>query len=288
MSNSPQRMPPHGAGGIGVQAPHHGDFHARQRHAGPQEASQARTEPARTADPSLQLLESLMGSIQQAGILPDVSGSALPSNPCAEVAFTVESLKARHAGVISALYEQRPHQCQQCGIRFAQSSKQDLHDHLDWHFRATKEKKKVASKCRQWYHPVEAWLDLTDARGKDERQRSKVFESGGASQQTEEKKESNVQVLKQKNASCSVCQERLDCFYDDEEEEWMYRDAVRNDDALYHKACFDAKTIGGASTAASASPGSSNVPGASVSGVDHAVKIEPIVGDPRPLKKQRI
>jgi len=126
---------------------------------------------------------------------------------------------------------------------------------------------------------VEAWLDLTDARGKDERQRSKVFESGGASQQTEEKKvprlvyifarccktldralragrsslarewlrptkdkrsvnrthatglsparfvllsvlrgkESNVQVLKQKNASCSVCQERLDCFYDDEE-----------------------------------------------------------------------
>jgi len=50
----------------------------------------------------------------------------------------------------------------------------------------------------------------------------------------------------------------------------------------------DAKTIGGASTAASASPGSSNVPGASVSGVDHAVKIEPIVGDPRPLKKQRI
>jgi len=146
MSNSPQRMPPHGAGGIGVQAPHHGDFHARQRHAGPQEASQARTEPARTADPSLQLLESLMGSIQQAGILPDVSGSALPSNPCAEVAFTVESLKARHAGVISALYEQRPHQCQQCGIRFAQSSKQDLHDHLDWHFRATKEKKKSGVK----------------------------------------------------------------------------------------------------------------------------------------------
>ena len=231
-----------------------------------------------------------MGEIEQAGILP-VQGAktpAVPKNPCAAVAFTVESLKARHPGVVSTLYEQRPHQCQHCGIRFPESSKQELNDHLDWHFRITKEKKKVTAKCRQWYHPVEHWLDLTDARGKDERERSNVFEDV-VSEHSKQEQESNVPVLDQKDATCSVCREGLDTFFHDEEEEWMYRNAIRKDNVLYHQTCYEVKTsTGGVSTNKSAvSELGSSITSQPGSGPAMAVSVKK-EGDPRPVKKQRI
>lgn len=40
------------------------------------------------------------------------------------------------------------------------------------------------------------------------------------------------------NASCGLCQEKFIKFFDQEQEEWMYRDAVRYNHQIYHGACF--------------------------------------------------
>lgn len=36
---------------------------------------------------------------------------------------------------------------------------------------------------------------------------------------------------------CSVCNENFDVFWDQEEEEWMLRDAVMVQDKVYHPIC---------------------------------------------------
>jgi pre-mRNA cleavage complex 2 protein Pcf11 len=39
-------------------------------------------------------------------------------------------------------------------------------------------------------------------------------------------------------AFCGLCQEKFTKFFDQEQEEWMYRDAVRMNQQLYHSTCY--------------------------------------------------
>ena len=38
---------------------------------------------------------------------------------------------------------------------------------------------------------------------------------------------------------CEICMEPFEQFYDDDEEEWHLRDAVRVDNRVYHPVCYD-------------------------------------------------
>ena len=43
---------------------------------------------------------------------------------------------------------------------------------------------------------------------------------------------------------CVICGDPFEQFYDDEEEEWHLRDAMRVDDKTYHPVCYeDAKNV---------------------------------------------
>ena len=44
---------------------------------------------------------------------------------------------------------------------------------------------------------------------------------------------------------CEICCDPFEQFYDDDEEEWHLRDAMRVDDRVYHPACYeDYKEVG--------------------------------------------
>ena len=43
---------------------------------------------------------------------------------------------------------------------------------------------------------------------------------------------------------CDICKEPFEQFWDEEEEEWHLRDAVRVEDKTYHPLCYeDAKEV---------------------------------------------
>jgi pre-mRNA cleavage complex 2 protein Pcf11 len=44
---------------------------------------------------------------------------------------------------------------------------------------------------------------------------------------------------------CPICQEKFQCFWNDTDEEWLFRNAVEVDGIIYHATCHaDALKVG--------------------------------------------
>ena len=71
--------------------------------------------------------------------------------------FTNEALRHPHESIIESLYDSNATQCIQCGFRFKDESK--MNSHYDWHFRKNSAENKNKPSSRDWFLPVEEWID---------------------------------------------------------------------------------------------------------------------------------
>ncbi|XP_019385952.1 PREDICTED: pre-mRNA cleavage complex 2 protein Pcf11 isoform X1 [Crocodylus porosus] len=160
--------------------------------------------------------------------------------------FTVEELKQRYDSVINRLYTGI--QCYSCGMRFTTSQTDVYADHLDWHYRQNRTEKDVSRKVthRRWYYSLTDWIEFEEIADLEERAKSQFFEKAHEEvvlKTQEAAKEKEFQSVPAGPAgadeSCEICQEQFEQYWDEEEEEWHLKNAIRVDEKIYHPSCYE-------------------------------------------------
>ncbi|KAJ3260271.1 hypothetical protein HK103_000906 [Boothiomyces macroporosus] len=139
----------------------------------------------------------------------------------------------------NVLYDDIELQCKQCALRFpGENGKEELTAHLDWHFRKNRrkhEKKKTSS--REWYLTEPEWV-IEQPIEPTENQVAPVFFDQPEEQEVEV--QSCIPTTDPIN-KCEICKETIEKFYDDDNDGWMLRGAVKVNDLFYHQTCYNDK-----------------------------------------------
>lgn len=160
--------------------------------------------------------------------------------------FVIEDMKQRYDSVVTKLYTGI--QCYSCGMRFTASQTDVYADHLDWHYRLNRSEKDISKKVthRRWYYSLTDWIEFEEIADLEERAKSLFFEKVNEEvvQKTQEAaKEKEFQSVKAAadvvDETCEICQEQFEMYWEEEEEEWHLRDAIRVDEKTYHPSCFE-------------------------------------------------
>eukprot|EP00127_Corallochytrium_limacisporum_P001331 Clim_evm21s51 gene=Clim_evmTU21s51 len=152
------------------------------------------------------------------------------------------SLAQRSDNVIASIYDDLSLQCQTCGLRFGKARKSDFEDHMDWHFRENKKEKERATKVfsRKWYVPEEEWQQLKDADEALEREMEVAEQAAEEEEQATKVYSIKVpEVETAENSICGHCGEPFKKFWNEELEEWHYKDAIMIDGQAYHVSCHE-------------------------------------------------
>ncbi|KAJ3025631.1 UNVERIFIED_CONTAM: hypothetical protein HDU68_006915 [Siphonaria sp. JEL0065] len=168
------------------------------------------------------------------------------------------------------LYDPSTLQCKQCGTRFpgtTDSGRKKNAAHLDWHFRQNKRLREKGGRravCREWYLGEETWVkeDLTAAAGgalegdadedKSKNSGAAFFgdmedgtDAGGVSVVSKKKEPEiihNIPAERETNLQCGICMETLEQYYDEQEDMWMIKNAVKVDGQIFHQSCYTMST----------------------------------------------
>ncbi|XP_078475121.1 LOW QUALITY PROTEIN: pre-mRNA cleavage complex 2 protein Pcf11 [Lampetra planeri] len=166
--------------------------------------------------------------------MPDLSG------------FAIEDLKQRYDGVVQRLYSGI--QCYSCGMRFTARQTDVYADHLDWHYRMNRMDKDLSKKVthRRWYYSLVDWIEFEEIADLEERAKSQFFEQVQEevvlkTQEATREKEflsvpagpAGVEEL------CEICREQFEQYWDEDEEEWHLKNAVRVDSRTFHPTCYE-------------------------------------------------
>ncbi|KAG6869287.1 hypothetical protein C0993_000040 [Termitomyces sp. T159_Od127] len=166
--------------------------------------------------------------------------------------FTLSSteITKRRPAIVEFLYNQLSAQCKQCGVRFADSvfGKRNMEDHLDMHFRQNRKASQNVGRghCRSWFIGVEDWVqDLSNYKGKGrtdvpQRLHPKAAAAAEVAKRDAELRAKFIVVppgAEAKQISCPICKETFKSEFSEEEEDWIWRNAVTIDDRVYHATC---------------------------------------------------
>ncbi|EFI27724.1 hypothetical protein CC1G_14647 [Coprinopsis cinerea okayama7 len=137
------------------------------------------------------------------------------------------------------LYDQLPVQCKQCGLRFADTSygKKKLDDHLDEHFQQNKKANQDNGRghCRTWFASADDWIrDVTTQ-----------VDDGKSAATVSVKNDKELRAMfivvppgdEAKNITCPICQENMKSEFLEDDEEWVWRNAIMKDEKIYHATC---------------------------------------------------
>lgn len=151
----------------------------------------------------------------------------------------------KNGAPLAALHHNRlAAQCKQCGLRFSDSpqGKKDMEAHLDMHFRQNRTATHNVGKghSRSWFIGVDDWIhDVTDVKGKGRADGPRVTMKEAAAVEAK-KRDAELRALhvvvppgdEAKSIRCPICQETLKCEFLEDEEEWVWRNAIRKDDKV--------------------------------------------------------
>jgi len=137
-----------------------------------------------------------------------------------DVDLTTEGILHEHRGIHQLLYDGLSMQCKQCALRFASSAdgKEKMDAHLDMHFRQNRSiKQGKDEKSRDWYVLQTVWEQPERADVQQEETEQVVIDPQSLKP---------VKAPSEGTLKCSICRDGFVKFWDDDEEEWMLRDAV--------------------------------------------------------------
>ncbi|KAI8337846.1 hypothetical protein EDC96DRAFT_346839 [Choanephora cucurbitarum] len=219
----------------------------------------------------------LLKSLTSMGYLsPNSTPSTLPSSSVSPPSFThtnatnqttpitldvfgpflldSKDLQIPRPGAAELLYSAEPLQCKQCGFRYPKTEKGQakMDAHLDSHFRQNRKMKERTKRglSRSWFVTVDQWIN--GEGGELTHQQAPTFLHDGmghAQKLTEKSSQVNNEdsidpdsytVVKPDDDSrkpCAICGEPFVDFWNDDEEEWMYKNAVMSNNKLYHATC---------------------------------------------------
>ncbi|KAF5390584.1 hypothetical protein D9757_002694 [Collybiopsis confluens] len=163
------------------------------------------------------------------------------------VQLTTSGITKSQPPIHDMLYEHLGAQCKQCGIRFLNdaSGKKALESHLDMHFRQNLRANQNIGRghSRSWFVGVEDWVH--DIKGKGRADGSRVLGAKAAAEadlaERDAKLRSEFVVVppgdEAKSISCPICKEPLKSEFVEDDEEWVWKNAVKKDDRIFHATC---------------------------------------------------
>ncbi|KAF8663446.1 hypothetical protein AX16_001016 [Volvariella volvacea WC 439] len=158
----------------------------------------------------------------------------------------VDILKQRPP-IAELLLANQPSQCRQCGVRFSSSEagKRAMDDHLDMHFRQNRKASQNTGRghSRSWFTLVEDWVnnDRTDVKGKGRADGNRSVNSKADMVKRDAELRAQYVIVppgdEAKQIACPICKELLKSEFLEDEEEWVWRNAIRKDERVYHATC---------------------------------------------------
>ncbi|KAJ3515454.1 hypothetical protein NLJ89_g1743 [Agrocybe chaxingu] len=163
---------------------------------------------------------------------------------------TVDLARAKPR-IVEFLYNRQPSQCRQCGLRFpdTKSGKKDMETHLDMHFRQNRKADQNVGRghSRSWFIGVEDWIqDISgDGKGKGRADGSGPLNAKAAAAAELAKRDADLRAQyvvvppgeEAQVLSCPICKETLKSEFLEDDEDWVWKNAVRKDDKIYHATC---------------------------------------------------
>ncbi|KAL8906636.1 MAG: hypothetical protein Q9207_001890 [Kuettlingeria erythrocarpa] len=194
---------------------------------------------------------------------PSMQAAHLARPPLAEVVNDIQltnvSLKIPRPHLVKAqLFDARPNQCSTCGQRFlaTEEGKKKKARHLDWHFRTNQRLADSAKRIqsRSWYVDEMDWIRSREDLDEDPSSTNGASNSHAAAAAEAAKndpKNKSIPVpsdLNLRNAPCPICQEKFEPSWDDESQDFVWRDALRIQNRVYHASCHAEIKKDGANT----------------------------------------
>ncbi|TYZ59368.1 hypothetical protein PybrP1_005855 [[Pythium] brassicae (nom. inval.)] len=173
---------------------------------------------------------------------------------------TVVAHKERVESNVQKLYSALPLVCRESGLRFREQER--LNAHLDFLFqynRSLKERGKGGT-SRSWYPDEDQWVaDFAGAKAPRESTSSSFFDRKDTGEDDDAAKEAawdRARVpVDEAVTKCRICGESFAKSWDEDEEDWMYTNAVvgtihnpavpdgsADQDTIFHKYCYDTVT----------------------------------------------
>ncbi|CAM9712763.1 unnamed protein product [Ectocarpus fasciculatus] len=151
----------------------------------------------------------------------------------------VRSLARGNPAAVRRLYgEGFPFWCKQDGTRFAKQAQLDAHMDLLFRRKHARREQKGAAASREWYCTDEEWMTdfgrlappagsgAGEGEGEGEAGGSgDGEEDGGAGEDADPDGSKSCVPADERFSKCRICGDRFLMFYDNDEEEWMYRNA---------------------------------------------------------------
>ncbi|EIN10422.1 hypothetical protein PUNSTDRAFT_84460 [Punctularia strigosozonata HHB-11173 SS5] len=222
-------------------------------------------------------LEGLFSALVKAGVVPPSTGTPVGAGAIAKaeetkldiadpereasrryrkqilkhkIKLTSAEITKQRAPIVEILYESLPSQCKQCGVRFADDTlgKKALEDHLDIHFRQNRKASQNVGRghSRSWFISIEDWIrDAENWKGKRPMDGSKRLTARESAAAEAAKLDSELRAQfvvvppgdEAKTFSCPICKENLKSEFLEDDEEWVWRNAVKKDDRIFHATC---------------------------------------------------
>ncbi|KAI0269112.1 hypothetical protein BC834DRAFT_864802 [Gloeopeniophorella convolvens] len=184
------------------------------------------------------------------------------------VPFLVHYHKLTHCrhrpNMVHNLYDRMPVQCKQCGLRFPDTvqGKKTMQEHLDTHFRQNRKASQSVGRgySRSWFLGVEDWVHDSpyssgekNAGPSSRPSNAKAVAAAESAKRDAELRARAVVVPpgdEAKHIACPICKEAFKSEFNEDDEEWVWKNALKFDNKIYHATCHaEALTSSGTLTA---------------------------------------
>lgn len=138
------------------------------------------------------------------------------------------------------LYDRQVVQCKQCGLRVSldEGGQQKIDDHLDMHFMQNSRNDQAGGRghSRSWFVGFENWMPECKSKAQSEKERA----AAAAREKENRLKDAYVVIPlgnEAKTVTCPICKEVLNPEFMEEEEEWVFKNAIDVNGKIYHSTC---------------------------------------------------
>ncbi|KAI1182329.1 hypothetical protein F5B17DRAFT_194691 [Nemania serpens] len=182
--------------------------------------------------------------------LPPVARSTQPTQPgtietlTSDIMLKASSLKQFRPQLLPLLFEAQGPQCTQCGRRFPtnEAGKKRKTAHMDWHFRVNQRSNDTEKRGlhRSWLVDEMDWINTRETIDEDH-----VVQPGGADtaaggSTTKIPKTQYIPVPDDPVLAasvCPICQDKFETRWLDDAQEFVWADAIKVGDRIYHASC---------------------------------------------------
>lgn len=166
-----------------------------------------------------------------------------------KVKLTSSDILRTRPRIVDFLYHRLTSQCKQCGVRFSgtPAGKKEMNDHLDMHFRQNRKADQNIGRghSRSWFTGIEDWIhDSSDMKGKGRADGLRLnAEAAANAENAKRDAELRAQYVvvpsgdEAKPISCPICKETLKSEFLEDDEDWVWKNAVMKDERVYHATC---------------------------------------------------